>query len=166
MYQRPKFKSWNSKTCRKNISVSLCKLASCHFFFKVIQSCLTLCDPMDHTVHGILQARILEWVAFPFSKGSSNPGLPYCRQILYQLSHKGSPKLLEWVAYSFSSRSFQPRNWTGLSCIASGFFTYWIIREAQSISKYFEVSPKQTINQNSQNENLITETQEERVKTA
>ena len=35
------------------------------------QSCLTLCDPMDYTVHGILQVRILEWVAFPFSKGSS-----------------------------------------------------------------------------------------------
>ena len=32
------------------------------------------CDPMDYTVHGILQARILEWVAFPFSKGSSQPG--------------------------------------------------------------------------------------------
>ena len=31
----------------------------------------TLCDPMDYTVHGILQARILEWVAFPFSQGSS-----------------------------------------------------------------------------------------------
>ena len=40
---------------------------------KVAQSCLTLCDPMDCTVHGILQARILEWVAFPFSRGSSQP---------------------------------------------------------------------------------------------
>ena len=38
---------------------------------KVTQSCLTLCDPMDYTAHGILQARILEWVAFPFSRGSS-----------------------------------------------------------------------------------------------
>ena len=38
---------------------------------KVAQLCLTLCDPMDYTVHGILQARILEWVAFPFSRGSS-----------------------------------------------------------------------------------------------
>ena len=38
---------------------------------KVSQSCLTLCDPMDYTVHGVLQAEILEWVAFPFSKGSS-----------------------------------------------------------------------------------------------
>ena len=40
---------------------------------KVTQSCLTLCKPMDYTVHGILQARILEWVAFSFSRGSSQP---------------------------------------------------------------------------------------------
>ena len=40
---------------------------------KVAQSCLTLCDPMDYTAHGILQARILEWVATPFSRGSSQP---------------------------------------------------------------------------------------------
>ena len=43
------------------------------FEVEVIQSCLTLCDPMDYTVHGVLQARILEWVAFPFSGGSSQP---------------------------------------------------------------------------------------------
>ena len=36
---------------------------------QVTQLCLTPCDPMDYTVHGILQARILEWVAFPFSTG-------------------------------------------------------------------------------------------------
>ena len=40
---------------------------------KVAQSCPTLCDPMDYLVHGILQARILEWVAFPLSRGSSQP---------------------------------------------------------------------------------------------
>ena len=40
---------------------------------KVFQSCPTLHDPMDYTVHGILQARILEWVDFPFSRGSSQP---------------------------------------------------------------------------------------------
>ena len=34
---------------------------------------LTLCDPLDYTVHGILQARILEWVAVAFSRGSSQP---------------------------------------------------------------------------------------------
>ena len=40
---------------------------------KVTQLCPTLCDPVDYTVHGILQARILEWVAIPFSSGSSQP---------------------------------------------------------------------------------------------
>ena len=55
---------------------------------KVTHSCPTLCDPRDYTVHGILQARILEWVAFPFSRASS-----------------------------------QPRNRTGVSCIAGRFFT-------------------------------------------
>ena len=40
---------------------------------KVTQSCPTLCDPMDHTVRGILQDRILEWVADPFSRVSSQP---------------------------------------------------------------------------------------------
>ena len=57
----------------------------------VAQLCPTLCDPMDcsppdSSVHGILQARILEWVASSFSRGSSltqglNLGLPHCRQI-------------------------------------------------------------------------------------
>ena len=40
---------------------------------KVAHLRLTLCDPMDYTVDGILQARIVEWVAFPFSRGSSRP---------------------------------------------------------------------------------------------
>jgi len=75
---------------------------------KVTQSCPTLYDPMDYTVHGILQARILEWVAFfllqrIFPTQGWDPGPPHCRWILYQLSHKGSPRILEWVAYPFSS---------------------------------------------------------------
>ena len=40
---------------------------------KVTQLCPTLCNPMDYRVYGILQARILEWVAFPFSRESSQP---------------------------------------------------------------------------------------------
>ena len=40
---------------------------------KVTQSCWTLCNPVDYTVHGILQARMQEWVAFPLSGGSSQP---------------------------------------------------------------------------------------------
>ena len=40
---------------------------------KVIQLCLTLCNPMDYTVHANLQARMLEWVAVPFARRSSQP---------------------------------------------------------------------------------------------
>ena len=65
------------------------------FAVKVTRSYLTLCNPMDYIVHGILQARILEWVPFPFSKGS-----------------------------------FQPRDRTQVSCIASRFFTSWATSES------------------------------------
>ena len=65
-----------------------------------------------------------------FPTQGSNPGLLHWRQILYQLSHKGSPRMLEKEAFPFSSRSSQPRNWTWVSCTAGGFFTNWAIREA------------------------------------
>ena len=66
-----------------------------------------------------------------FPTQGSNPGLPHCKRILYQLSHQGSPRILEWVAYAFSRGSSQPSNWTGVSCIAGGFFTSWATREAR-----------------------------------
>ena len=96
--------------------------------YLVALSCPTLCNPRDYTVHGILQARILEGVAFPFSRGifltqGLNPGLPHCRWILYQLSHKGSPRILVRVAIPFSRGFSRPRKQTGVSCIAGGFFT-------------------------------------------
>ena len=52
----------------------------------------------QNSLCGVLQATILEWVAIPFSRGSSltqgsNPGLLHCRQILYHLSQQESPKL-------------------------------------------------------------------------
>ena len=53
-----------------------------------------------------------------FPTQGSNPGLLQCRRILYQLSHKGSPRTLQCIAYPFSSGSLGPRNWTGVSCIA------------------------------------------------
>ena len=69
-----------------------------------LQSCLTLCNPMDcnppdSSVHEMVQARILEWLAVPSFRGSSQPRyqtphllrLLHCRQILYPLSHLGSP---------------------------------------------------------------------------
>ena len=48
-----------------------------------------------------------------------NPGLLHFRWILYQLSHKGSPKILEWVAFPFSRGSSWPRSWTRV------FHTCW-----------------------------------------
>ena len=65
-----------------------------------------------------------------FPTQGSNPGPLYCRQILYQLSYKRSPRILEWVAYPFSSGSSRTRNQTAVSCIAGGFFTNWPIRKA------------------------------------
>ena len=164
-----------------------------------LQLYLTLCDPMNYgppgsSVHGILQARILEWVAMPSSRGSSwhgnwtcvshvsctrrqvlyhytllscccvrlcnlmdcsppgssvygdspgkdtglgchallqgifptqglNPALPHFTRILYRLSHQGSPRTLKRVACAFFRGPSQPRNQTGVSCIAGGFFT-------------------------------------------
>ena len=61
-----------------------------------------------------------------FPTQGSNPGLPHCRHLLYQLSHQGSPRIPEWVAYSFSSGSSQARNQTRVSYIAGGFFTSWV----------------------------------------
>ena len=58
-----------------------------------------------------------------FPTQGSNPSLPHCRWILYQLIHKGSPRILDSVAYPFSSGSFGPRNRTGIFFIAGGFFT-------------------------------------------
>jgi len=110
------------------------------------------CSLPGSSIHGIFQARVLEWGAIAFSESHSvvsnslrprelyspwnspgqnigvgrlsllqgifpiqglNPGLLHCRWILYQLIHKGSPRILEWVAYPFSSISSWPRNQTG-----------------------------------------------------
>ena len=64
-----------------------------------------------------------------FPTQRSNPALPHYRQILYQLSHKGSQRILEWGAYPISRESSWHRNQAGVSCIAGGFFTNWAIRE-------------------------------------
>ena len=69
----------------------------------------------------ILHIQVLLQGIFPTQE--LNPGLPHCRWILYQLSHKGTPGILEWVAYPFSRGSSQPRNRTRVSCIAGRFFT-------------------------------------------
>ena len=104
---------------------------------KVAQMCLTLCDPMDCSPWNC-SGQNIGMGSFSFLQGifptqGSNPGFLHCRRILYQLSHKGSPRILEWVGYPFSSGSSWPMNETGVSCIAGGFFTNWAIREAHRL---------------------------------
>ena len=102
---------------------------------KVAQSCAPLCDSMDDTVHGILQARILEWVAFPFSRGSSQPRDQtqvscIAGGFFTTWPIREAQEILEWVAYPFSSGYSWPRNRIRVFCIAGRFFTNWAIREA------------------------------------
>ena len=85
---------------------------------------------------GVIRLSLLEGI---FPTQGSNPSLPHFRQILYQLSHKGSPRILEWVACPFSRGSSWPRNWTRVSCIAGGFFSIWDIREAILLCSHLEM---------------------------
>ena len=98
---------------------------------KVAQSCPTLWPhgPSNSPGQkpGVCSISLLQGI-FPTQR--SNPGLLHCRQILCQLSHKGSQRTLEWVAYPFSRGSSWPRNQTRVSCVAGGFFTNWAMREA------------------------------------
>ena len=64
-----------SQTQLKQLNTQFTHVTKVKVKVKIPQSCRTLCDPMAYTVHGILQARILEWVAFPFSRGSSHSSL-------------------------------------------------------------------------------------------
>ena len=78
----------------------------------VAQSCLTLCDPLDcspqgSSVHGDSPGKNTEMGCHALLQGifptqQSNLGPQHCGQILYHLSHQGSPRILEWVAYPFS----------------------------------------------------------------
>ena len=116
----------------------------CHFLLQclkvkseseVAQSCSTLCDPKaspgQNTGGGSLS--LLQGI---FPTQGLNPSFPHFRQILYLLSHQGSPRKLEWVDYPFFRRSSQPRNWNLVSCIAGRFFTVWVTREARKKAWY------------------------------
>ena len=89
---------------------------------KVAQSCLTVCNPMDYTVHGVLQARILEWIAIPFSRGSSQPGVEHGSSALQVGSlpaePQGKPKNTGVGNLSLLQRIFQTQesNWALLHC--------------------------------------------------
>ena len=100
---------------------------------KSAQSYLTLCGPIDNRVHGILQARTLEWVAFPFSSGSFQ--LPHCWWILYQLSHKGNP--IDQLIKQINPVSVYPSWYRSFNTIYSILF--WQKRgKNQKILKYME----------------------------
>ena len=102
---------------------------------KVAQSCPTLCNPMDYTVHGILQARILEWVTFPSPEHLPNPGIeprsPALQADSLPAEPQGKPKKTGVGSLSLLQGIFptQESNWV-VSCIAGGFLTNWSIREA------------------------------------
>ena len=88
----------------------------------VVQLCLTLCNPMDYTVHEILQARILEWVAFPFSRDLPNPGIesrcPALQADSLPAEPQGKPKNTGVGSLSLLQQIFptQELNWGLLHC--------------------------------------------------
>ena len=113
----------------------------CHFLLQYMKvksesEVTQASSSMVYTVHGILQARILEWVAFPFSRGSSQP------RDRTQVSLIAGRFFTSWATGEaqehwsgqpmgcFSSRSSHPRNRTRVSCIVGRFFASWAMREA------------------------------------
>ena len=94
---------------------------------KVAQSCPTLCDSMDDRVHGILQARILEWVALPFSRDLPKPGIePRSPALLADslpAEPQGKPKNTGVGSLSLLQRIFPTQESKWVPCIAGGFFT-------------------------------------------
>ena len=115
------------------------QLLSQNLKVKAVQLCLTLYNPMDCIVRGILQARILGWVAFPFSTGSSQP------RDLTQVSciagrfftswATGKSKNTEVCRLSLHQWIFRTQETKWVSSIAGGFFTNWAIREAKKKKK-------------------------------
>ena len=137
----------------KSIKTVLCLVA---------QSCPTLCDPVDcsppgFSAHGILQARILEWVAISFSRGSSWPIIAFLSVDLENQTYNRHvhARLLQLYPIPFDLMDYsppgssvhgdspgkntgagchaQPRDWTQVSPIARGFFTSWATREAPTL---------------------------------
>ena len=114
----------------------------------VAQPCLTLCDPMDcslpgSSVHGDSPGKntgvdchaVLQEI---FSNQGSNPGLPHCRQILYCLSHRGSPRILEWVAYPVS-RGIFPTQELNRGLLHCRRILYWL--SYQGSAMYIHTRP-------------------------
>ena len=108
---------------------------------KSLQSCPTLCDPIDSSppgssIHGIFQARVLEWSATWEAPKRVCESHSVVSDSLrpHGLSMEFSrPK--SWVAFPFSRRSFQPRDQTHVSHIAGGVFTSRATREAKEYKR-------------------------------
>ena len=102
------------------------------------------CSLPGSSVHGILQTRILKWVAISFSRGSSwlrdQTKISYLVGRLFTAEPLGKPefqaRILEWVAISFSRGSSLPKDWTQVSYTAGRFFTDWATREAWMEAKW------------------------------
>ena len=146
-------------TCHSSLSFLICKLRirvffSTHKIYNVwSESCSDVSDflrphglysrwnsPGQNT--GVGSLSLLQGI---FPTQGSNPDLLHCRQILYQLSQQGSPRILEWVAYPFFNGSSWPRNWARVSSIAGGFFTSWATREAHIMSGTWQKFNRQLI---------------------
>ena len=115
----------------KRIAIVSCYLLDCTHILIESESCSVVSDSLPpHRLYSPwnspgqnIGGGSLSLLQGIFPTQGSNPDLPHCRQILYQLSHKGSSRTLEWVAYPFSRASSSPRNRTRVSCIAGRFFT-------------------------------------------
>ena len=117
-------------------------------------SCVQLfATPWTYTVHGILQARLLEWVAFLCSRWSSQPRdqiqVSHITGTFLSAEPKGSPRILEWVAYPFSVRSSWPNNRTEVSCICRQILSGYkpgsnldSQLESGILGKFLQTSPK------------------------
>ena len=116
------FSTWQLEFLVCHLWIMLTTLLVCMVVkVKVAQVCLTLCDPMDCSPWnslgqntGVSSLSLLQGI---FPTQGSNPGLLHCGQILFQLSHKGSPRILEWVAYPFSSILPNPGTEPGSSAL-------------------------------------------------
>ena len=123
----------NTSLFSVSVTLFLCRVCF------ITQSRPTLCNPVDCTlpgssVHGDSAGKNTGVACHAFVQGifpsqGSNPGLLHCRQILYHLSHQGSPWILEWVAYPFSRGSSWPRSRAEVSFTSGWFISSWATRE-------------------------------------
>ena len=121
----------------ENRSSFLCDALLCSVTLLHLTLCdATHCSPPGSSVSGNSPGKNIGVGCHALLQGiftiqGSNPGLSHCRQILYGLSHRGSPRILEWVTHPFSMGFSWPRNRTRVSFIAGRWFTSWATSKAQ-----------------------------------